>query len=252
VLVIAHRGASAYAPEHTFPAWDLARDMGADYLEQDVHLTADGELVVIHDDSLDRTAKGCSGLVRECSLAQLRGCDVGSWFNGEFPQRARREFADLRIPTLAEVFDRYPGANFYIEIKAMQASPAIEASLLSAIERRGLVGATDGRPRTFVQSFGEGGLEWLHSRNPGLPLIRLLEGETTGSELRHIATYAAGVGPPVAIVDAEFVEMAHALELEVHPWTVDDPGEMRRLLGLGVDALFTNKPDVMRSIVPAS
>src|SRR4029078_9787698 len=89
VLNIGHRGASGYAPEHTIASYDLALALGADYIEQDLQLTKDGVLVVLHDPTLDRTARGeaanCTGLVIEKTLAQVKTCDVGSWFNDAFP-----------------------------------------------------------------------------------------------------------------------------------------------------------------------
>src|ERR671916_500502 len=111
VLNIGHRGASGYAPEHTFAAYDLALKLGADYIEQDLQMTKDGVLVVLHDDTLDRTATGparnCTGLVIEKTLAQLKTCEVGRWFNRAYPLYARPEYAGMRIPTLEEVFQRY-------------------------------------------------------------------------------------------------------------------------------------------------
>ncbi|MBP7630999.1 MAG: hypothetical protein KA758_11150, partial [Acidimicrobiales bacterium] len=104
--VIAHRGASGLAPEHTFAAYDLAVEQGADFIEHDLQLTADGVLVVVHDATLDRTARGpaesCTGPVATKTLAQLRQCDVGSWFNEANPALAKPEYEGLPIPTLAE------------------------------------------------------------------------------------------------------------------------------------------------------
>src|SRR5262245_58786795 len=100
VLNIGHRGASGYAPEHTFAAYDLARALGADYLEQDLQLTSDGVLVVLHDTTLDRTARGlaanCTGLVADKTLAQIKTCDVGTWFNEANPTLARPEYVGLK------------------------------------------------------------------------------------------------------------------------------------------------------------
>ena len=129
-LDIAHRGASGYAPEHTFPAYDLALKQGADYIEQDLQMTGDGVLVVLHDETLDRTARptkasepgDCTGPVRAKTLAQIKTCDVGRWFNQEYPRRAKAAYVGLKIPTLEQVFRRYgKGNNYYIETK----SPAI-------------------------------------------------------------------------------------------------------------------------------
>ena len=121
-LNIGHRGASGHAPEHTFPAYDLALADGADYIEQDLQLTKDGVLIVLHDATLDRTARGpqenCTGPVIGKTLAQIRTCDAGTWFNERFPDRARPEYAGLVIPTLDEVFTRYGNrVRYYIETK---------------------------------------------------------------------------------------------------------------------------------------
>ena len=117
--MIAHRGASAEAAEHTLAAYDLALAQGAHYIEQDLQLTRDGVLVALHDPTLDRTARGprehCTGLVIEKTVAQLRRCDVGRWFNERYPAEARAEYVGLRIPTLAEVLARYGRrARYYI------------------------------------------------------------------------------------------------------------------------------------------
>ena len=109
-LNIAHRGASEYAPENTFAAFDRALDMGVDNVELDVHFSSDGHIVVIHDDTLDRTTNG-SGPVADRTLEELRGLDAGSWFGPWF--------AGARIPSLAELFERYEGRlHFHVEIKA--------------------------------------------------------------------------------------------------------------------------------------
>jgi glycerophosphoryl diester phosphodiesterase len=110
VLNIGHRGASGYAPEHTIPAYDLALRLGADYIEQDLQMTGDGVLVVLHDETLDRTARGsgrdCAGPVITKTLEQIKTCDVGSWFNEAYPQYAKDGYVGLRICTLEENFQR--------------------------------------------------------------------------------------------------------------------------------------------------
>src|SRR5215211_3688710 len=104
VLNVGHRGASGCAPEHTIPAYDLALRLGADYIEQDLQMTGDGVLVVLHDETLDRTARGsgrdCAGPVITKTLEQIKTCDVGSWFNEAYPQYAKDEHVGLRIATL--------------------------------------------------------------------------------------------------------------------------------------------------------
>src|SRR4051812_24485841 len=101
---IAHRGASAWAPENTLAAFRLAQEMGADGFELDVQLTGDDQIVVIHDGSVNRTTNG-TGRIAELSLSQLKRLDAGSWFNRTKPRRAKRQYATERIPTLDEVLD---------------------------------------------------------------------------------------------------------------------------------------------------
>jgi glycerophosphoryl diester phosphodiesterase len=128
VLNIGHRGASGHAPEHTIPAYNLALEQGADYIEIDLQMTADGVLVALHDKTLNRTADApegvperyCRGLVSKKTLEQIKMCDVGSWFSPEY--------AGLQIPTLDEIFHYYEverdiDPNYYIETKNPDAAP---------------------------------------------------------------------------------------------------------------------------------
>jgi glycerophosphoryl diester phosphodiesterase len=254
--VVAHRGASAYAPEHTFAAYDLALEQGADYIEQDLQLTADGELVVLHDETLDRTARGpaesCTGPVHDKTLEQLRQCDMGSWFNEAHPDLADPAFVGLKIPTMREVIERYgDDARYYVETKAPDAQPGMEQALLDLLDETTLTGerATRSR-RVIVQSFSAESLQRIRERQPELPLVLLLYASGTpiaGSTLDDAAKLAIGIGPSSANVDAALVDAAHERCLDVHPYTVDDPAAMSTLLAAGVDGMFTNAPDVLRA-----
>ena len=257
VINIAHPGASAYAPEHTFASWDLALEMNADFLEQDLQMTADGVLVVLHDDTLDRTTRGleqhCSGPVIERTLAELENCDAGSWFNEEHPDRARPEFEELRIPTLEAVFERYAGrARFYIETKNPTAAPGMEEELLRLLHAFDLVPASLDDHTVILQSFSPASLMKLRDLEPTLPRVQLAPGDETvasiQSQLSEVAAYAQGLGPHYSDVNAALLDEAHELGLMVHPYTVDAPEEMRRLIGIGVDGMFTNVPDVLGAL----
>ena len=250
MLIIGHRGAAGLAPEHTFASWDLALEAGADYLEQDLQMTADGVLVVLHDDSLDRTARGsgCRGAVRERAWAEIRDCDVGSWFNEAHPQLARPEFAGQRIPTLDAVLERYAGrARFYIETKNPEAAPGMEEALVRLLEARDLLPRQPGDATVIIQSFSERSLLRVRELEPRLPLILLLGrrefGWTIRRKLRRIAGWAAGIGPAKGDVDRKLLDAAHALGLVVHPWTVNDPVDLEKLANFGVDGVFTDFPD---------
>lgn len=265
VLNVGHRGASGYAPEHTFAAYDLALRMGADYIEQDLQMTSDGVLVVLHDETLDRTARptaesgpgDCTGLVREKTLAQIKTCDVGSWFNEAYPQYARPEYVGLKIPTLEEVFQRYrKSVNYYIETKSPEAAPGMEEELLRLMDEYGLTRPAAERWQVLIQSFSPASLQKVHALDPSLPLIQLFSGAETGetiqAKLDATAAYAVGIGPSKDDVDAALVEAAHARCLDVHPYTVNESAEMERLIAAGVDGMFTNFPDRLDAVLGKS
>jgi glycerophosphoryl diester phosphodiesterase len=252
LLNIGHRGASGYAPEHTIASYDLALRLGADYIEQDLQLTSDGVLVVLHDTTLDRTARGpaesCTGLVSSKTLVQIKTCDVGSWFNDANPTLARPEYVGLQIPTLEELFRRYRRrANYYIETKSPETADHMEERLLALLDKYELKRVAARRWQVLIQSFSPASLQKIHAMEPSLPLIQLVLGfgPSPGLEtgLDGIAPYAVGVGPDEGFTNAALVAAAHARCLDVHPYTVNDPTRMAALIDLGVDGMFTNVPD---------
>jgi glycerophosphoryl diester phosphodiesterase len=254
VLNIGHRGASGYAPEHTFASYDLAIEQGADYIEIDLQMTADGVLVAMHDDTLDRTATApegvpeeyCTGLVIEKTLEQIKQCDVGSWFGPEY--------AGQQIPTLEEIFQRYgTSVNYYIETKNPEAAPGMEEELLRLMDEYGLIKPAEKRWQVLIQSFSAESLMTIHEMNPDLPLIQLFSSTETSQTIRDqldlVSTYAVGIGPSMTDVDAALVKAAHALCLDVHPYTVNEKADMRALIDLGVDGMFTNFPDRLEKLL---
>ncbi len=262
VLNIGHRGASGYAPEHTIPAYDLALKMGADYIEQDLQLTKDGVLVVLHDETLDRTARptaesapgDCTGLVREKTLAQIKTCDVGTWFNETYPQYAQPEYVGLRIPTLEEVFQEYrKGTNYYIETKSPESAPGMEEELLRLMDEYGLTKPAADKWQVLIQSFSPASLQKIHTLDPSLPLIQLFSGRETSASIQArldaTAAYAVGIGPSKSDVDKPLVDAAHARCLDVHPYTVNESAEMEKLISIGVDGMFTNFPDRLEAVL---
>jgi glycerophosphoryl diester phosphodiesterase len=251
VVNIGHRGASGYAPEHTLAAYDLALALGADYIEQDLQIASDGVLVVLHDTTLDRTARGaaenCTGLVSTKTLAQIKTCDVGRWFNDANPTLARPEYVGLQIPTLEEVFARYgQRVNYYIETKSPDTAEQMEERLLALMAQHRLLRPARGW-RVLIQSFSAASLQKIHALDPSLPLIQLVFTLGTGpaleANLDTTATYAVGVGPSFGTVDATVVAAAHARCLAVHPYTVNQSSSMASLIAAGVDGMFTNVPD---------
>lgn len=262
VLNIGHRGVSGYAPEHTIPSYDLAKKLGADYIEQDLQLTKDGVLVVLHDSTLDRTARpttesepgDCTGLVIEKTLAQIKTCDVGSWFNEKYPQYAKEEYVGLKIPTLEEVFQRYrKSVNYYIETKNPEAAPGMEEKLLALMDEYHLTKPAADKWQVLIQSFSSESLLKIHAIDPSLPLIQLYSSsetsETIQAQLDAAKGYAVGIGPSKTDVDEALVEAAHARCLDIHPYTLIGKPEMEQLIELGVDGMFTNFPDRLDEVL---
>lgn len=248
--IFGHRGAAGMAPENTLPSFAAAIEAGADRLELDVHASADGQVVVFHDATLERTTNG-AGPVRSRSLAELQALDAGYAFRGpleagheargpevNYPFRGR----GLQIPTLAEVCAAFPGVPLNIEIK--QDAPAIEAEVLAVLDEHG------GRERALLAAESDGIMARIRTAAPGA-----LTGFSTGEAMEFIGRQAdpafrpkgfALQVPPTygdfVIITEARVAFAHALGIEVHAWTINDEAEMHRLLDLGVDGLITDFP----------
>jgi glycerophosphoryl diester phosphodiesterase len=220
-------------------------------------MTRDSVLVVMHDPTLDRTMRGapddCKGRVIDKTLAQIKRCDAGLWFNERFPQLAKPEFAGQRVLALEELFQRYgDSTNYYIETKNPEDAPGMERRMIALIRAYKLGPSTAPRGRVVIQSFSEPSLRLVHELAPELPLVQLVERRPEGNldaTFARIAGYAEGLGPDKRLVDAEWMKAAHAHCLAVHPYTVNETEEMRRLLALGVDGMFTNFADRLRALV---
>ncbi len=220
-LIIAHRGASGHAPENTLAAFNLALEHQADGIELDVMLSKDLQVVVIHDDTVDRTTNG-SGRVREMSLEALRSLDAGS---GE------------RIPTLKEVLDTF-GDRCLINIELknyatpFDALPIIVAKMLR----------NDGCPeKVLISSFNPFNFKRFRRHCPGVKQGLLTIPNKANHWLRRLFKYDA-VHPYYEDVDRELVLSAKKRLQQVNVWTVDNPDQIRRLAALDVDSLITNYP----------
>jgi glycerophosphoryl diester phosphodiesterase len=248
---LAHRGASARAPENTLEAFRLAVESGAGGLELDVHLTRDGHVVVIHDPTLDRTTNR-TGAISEMTLEELREPDAGHNFSPDGDTLPYRGL-NLRIPTLAEVLREFPGVSVNIDMKADR--PGIEAAVLDVLreadsERHALVVSSRyGAVRRFRRMSGgrvstgasrwETGVFYLLSN---LRLERLLR-----------PVYDALQVPPrhrgIPLVTRRFVDAAHDSNVRVDAWTINSAAEMRRLLDLGVDVIMTDRPETLADVL---
>lgn len=226
-LVIAHRGASGSAPENTLAAFRRAAELGADMIELDVQLTRDGEVVVIHDATLERTTNG-SGPVRERTLAELRRLDAGGWF--------ATGFRGERVPTLREVLAAVPLA-VNVELKPC-GDDGLEARALSVVESAGALG------RVVFSSFEDSALERLRVCSATATLAVLWEyapipeavrrAERVAARALHLRKEAA---TPEALADLT------AAGLAVRVWTVNEPADFDRLAAAGVDGIFSDFPE---------
>ena len=227
VMVIAHRGASSYAPENTLAAFDLALEMGVRHVELDVALTSDSHTVVIHDDKIDRTTNGC-GLVTSHTLAALREVDAGSWFGAQFKGE--------RIPTFDEVLARYKGrVHIHTEIKGKSAS--LSQRTADLIRKHGM------ERHVTVTSFQSVRLEEMRAYAPELPTGWLVR-EINDSIIAQ--AHAIGVTqfcPRADTVTSELIDRLHAEGFVARAWGVSTEELMQRLVQAGVDGMTVNFPD---------
>jgi len=223
-FIWAHRGASSTAPENTLAAFRAAEAAGAAGLELDVHLSADGVPVVIHDETVDRTTDG-HGPVAALTLGQLRQLDAGSWF--------APEFAGETLPTLEEVLAWAEGRlRLNVEIKAEPAGLAVLALLRRYPQAR-----------ILVSSFDHALLERLRAHCPELPLGFLIESLFWRRAVaRAVRCGAASVHPRRDRLSRPLLAACRRQGLSVFAWTIDSPREAASLRRLGVDGLFTNAP----------
>ena len=251
--VVGHRGAAAYRPENTIPSFAHALELGADALEMDVHLTADEELVVTHDDTLNRVTDG-SGLVALHAWKSLQRLDAGYRFTPDggrtFPWRGQ----GVRIPALKDVLDRFPAARFVLEIKPASFSTA--EALADLLSRR------DERHRVLVATFHERVLPIFRQRAPGYataagftesrPLVlRGAIGLPAPATLPFQALTLPRTYRGMPIISPGLVRHARARNLHVQVWVVNQPHTMKQLYRRGVNAVTTNYPDRARTICDA-
>ncbi len=249
---LAHRGASAVAPENTLEAFRLAMEMGAGGIELDVHLTRDGRVVVIHDSTLDRTTNR-AGAVAEMTLDELRGVDAGHNFSPDGGSTLPYRGLGLRIPTLAEVLREFPGVALNIDMKADR--PGIEAAVLAVLRE------ADAEERALVVSSRYGAVSRFRRLSGGrisTGASRLETGVFYLLGRLHleglvVPAYDALQVPPrhrgIPLVTRRFVEAAHARGVRVDVWTINEPDVMRRLLDLGVDVIMTDRPGVLATVL---
>ena len=229
--VIGHRGAMGYCPENTIASFERGLALGADWIELDVHMTRDGGLAVMHDDTVDRTTNG-HGFVRDLTVEQLRALDAG---DGQ------------HVPFLDEVLDWARGRDTILDIEIKNVPmyyAGIESAVVAALHDGGMT------EQAIVISFDHRAVRRVHELDPRIVTGVLYAGRPVdgGVGLAHQAD-ADAVLPQWNYVTAEDVSAAHAAGLFVAPWATSEPTALRTLIDAGVDAIGTNHPDVLRKLV---
>ena len=246
-LFIAHRGGSGLAPENTMAAFTSAVDSwGADMLEMDVHRTADGTVVVIHDATVDRTCDG-QGAVRDLPLSEVRSLDAGYHFR-DLEGRHSFRGTGVGVPTLDEVLETLPHTRLNIEAKVPEVSPLlVEIVRRHGAEGRVLMAAGDERARASRHGYlGPCGASERQSRLFYLthrwPLAFLYTPQAD-------ALQVPDVWEGRQVLTPRFIDEAHRRNIPVHAWTIDEEPDMRRLLTWGVDGIQTDRPDRLARVL---
>jgi glycerophosphoryl diester phosphodiesterase len=253
-LVIAHQGGDGLWPGDTMYAFEKAIDAGVDVLEMDAHITKDGQLVLMHDEEVDRTTDG-SGLIEDRTLDELKQLDAAyKWSNDDgktFPYRGK----NIQVPTLEELFQKFPQMRYVIEIKLTQ-NP-IDKPLCNLIRQHEM------QDKVLIASFHDEAMQNFRKICPEVATsasrteVRnfVLLGKVFLSGL--LAPKYQSIQPPydpkesmnIPIMTERFVQEAHAKNIKVEPWTVDDPELMKKYINWGVDGIMTDRPDLMIDVL---
>jgi len=244
---MAHRGGSGLAPENTVVAFETGLAAGATIIETDVHTSSDGVLILIHDDTVDRTTDG-HGLVHEMGLKEIKALDAAYWFTADggmtYPYRGK----GIRIPTLKEAFDRFPRGRFNIEIK--QTDPPLEQALLDLVHSEGM------ERQVLIASMDDLSIEKVRQIDPTIPTNAGIS-ETT----RFIRWYpnippedpvlarAFQIPQWVPLLFPRIIPNAKEAGIEVHLWTIDERRDMEIAILVGVDGIITNYPDILAELL---
>lgn len=250
-LVMAHRGGGGLWPENTMYAFERAVAMGVDALETDIHATADGEIVVMHDDRLERLTDG-AGPIKNHTLAELKKLDAGYWWTNDGGKTYPYRGMGITIPTLEELFAAFPGVRINIDIK--QDHPSIVTPFVRLLQKY------DRLDSVMVGSFHFGQLTLFRNALP--------QAATAAGDLEVLSFYglsrlalSAAYLPRadafqipecygrMRIITPRFIRDAHAHNMHVHVWTVNEVADMRRLIDWGVDGIITDYPDRLLSIL---
>ncbi|WP_420642223.1 glycerophosphodiester phosphodiesterase [Candidatus Leptofilum sp.] len=256
VMVIAHQGGEWLRPSNTLAAFDHAVELGVDVLEMDIHQTKDGVIVLMHDDTVDRTTDG-RGTINEMSFAEIRALDAGHYWTDDdgatYPYRGQ----GIQVPTLEEIFQNYPNMRMNIEIK--QETPSMVRPFCQLIRDYNM------EEKILVATFHQATVEEFREVCPHVitsmvePEIQLFFGLNTvflgalfqapGTAFQVPRTSSLPIIGEVDVLTERFIRVANSHNIQVHAWTINDPAEMERLIGLGVNGIITDRPDLLLEVI---
>lgn len=244
-LRFAHRGSRVLWPENTAEAFQGAIDLGYQYIETDVRMTADGVVIVFHDATRDRTTNG-TGPVERWKLSDLHHLDAAWWFDevGGYPLRS----TGVRVRTLDEVFAMWPNVHFNIDMKGRGMEWAV-ADLIKRHQREDstLIGSFVDRRVAKFRRITRGAV--AVAAGPSAALAMLVASRGGGTIRRAVAAYQLPFDYKSMPMDRKLVEAIHRSGAQVHAWTVNDAADMRRLLDLGVDGIVSDRPDILNEVM---
>jgi glycerophosphoryl diester phosphodiesterase len=239
IWTIAHRGASGHAPENTMAAFRRAVELGARFIETDLQITRDAQVIAIHDFTLDRTTSG-KGQAHLLTLEDIRKLDAGSWFGGG----AGETFQGERVPTLKEILDfaKRHDIIFYLEIKS---GPAwgVEHAVVAALRDE------NASARVVILSFDPASLDTVHRLDTTMMTGLLLEHPSSDLVERTVRAGARQLVAAGELITSAVVDKAHHAGLQVVAWTINEPEQMRRLIAAGADGIITDYPDRLLSLL---
>lgn len=250
-LVIAHQGGDGLWPGDTLYAFQQAAVLGVDVLEMDLHISLDGVLVIMHDETVDRTTDG-TGALEEMTLEEIKALDAGyNWTpdNGAtFPYRGN----GITVPTLEEIFQTFPNYHMTIEIKNSErsmATPFCELIRTYQMENKVLVASfNDERIKEFRQACPEVATSSARQETTVFVLLsKVFLGRTYSPKFESLQVPEESSG--ITVMTAQFVRAAHERRLHVEPWTIDDPEQMQLYIDWGVDGIITDIPDLMLELL---
>ncbi len=233
-VVFAHRGASGYAPENTLAAFKLAYQLGAEAIELDVKLTQDGQIVVLHDQTVDRTCENASGDLRNLSLESVKELDAGSHFSAEF--------ASEKVPTLAEVFEAV-GSKLFINIELTNYQTYGDGLTDKVVD---LINHFSMDERVMFSSFHPSNILRARKLKPGIPAALLALPGKAGTLQRSIAGKWISpqlIHPYLSDTNKDLIRREKRRARRVHVWTVNEADDISRMFNLGVDGIITDYPD---------